>query len=73
MFSNSPQQQQDNQNEHHQTQTTAWIIAPTVAVRPRWQRANQQENQKNQDNRRDTHKIMNLLPDNSFHNNLQMS
>jgi hypothetical protein len=43
----SPHQQQDNENEHHEAQTAAWVISPPSAVRPGWQRAQEQQNQNN--------------------------
>jgi hypothetical protein len=44
----SSHQQQDEKNDHHQTQAAAWIITPAPTVGPRWQRAEQQQNQNDQ-------------------------
>ena len=41
----SSRQSQDHQDQQHQTQPAAWIIAPARAVRPGGQGAQQQQNQ----------------------------
>jgi hypothetical protein len=44
-FSNSAEQNQNQENQSHQAQSTAGVITPSPAVRPRRQRAEQHENE----------------------------
>ena len=43
-------QNQHEQDDNHQTQAAARVISPAGAVRPRWQRADQKQNQDDEQN-----------------------
>src|SRR5690348_15065915 len=50
LTSKPSRQKQDDHNNHDQSQSSAWVISPRPAVRPRGQRAEQQQNQNYQKN-----------------------
>ena len=48
--SETPSEQENQQDQQNQTCAAARVVSPTRAIRPRWQRSNDDENQENDEN-----------------------
>src|SRR2546426_2391636 len=58
--SQTSHQKQDDDDDYDHPDNAAWTVTPASAVRPRWQDANQDQNQDDQQNCAQAHE---LLPD----------
>ena len=45
------EEKKNKDNDQNKSKSTAWIVAPVPAVRPRWQSANNEQNQYDEQDR----------------------